>query len=241
MTQQPENAGAEPEGGEGEPKERTVADFLLRNPDFFQRHPELLETLEMLERWSGDGVVDMQRYLLDRRSTEIDELRNCAQEVIETSRSNMSTQTRTHAAVLALLATTDLDDLGRIIVDDLPFLLDVDVVAVGFEPQTPPDPAFVSHHLRSLPEGTVDAVLGVDQEVGLFRNMNDDGTLFGSGAGLVRSAAVVRLRPLLGPPCGAFCLGSRSSVFHPGQGTELISFLARVVEAMVQARADTSP
>ena len=97
-----------------------VADYLCRHPDFFVRHPDVLRMMAPPNRWSDDGVVDMQRYLVERHRGEIDDLRNCAQEVIETSRSNLSTQTRTHAAVLSLLNVTDIDALVLTATDDWP-------------------------------------------------------------------------------------------------------------------------
>ena len=108
-----------------------VADYLRRHPDFFTGRLDLLSDMAAPDRWSDDSVVDMQRFLAERRLGEIDDLRNCAQEVIETSRTNMSVQTRTHAAVLAMLSAADLEHLLRVINDDLPLLLDVDVVTLG--------------------------------------------------------------------------------------------------------------
>ena len=90
-----------------------VADYLRRHPDFFTGRLDLLSDMAAPDRWSDDSVVDMQRFLAERRLGEIDDLRNCAQEVIETSRTNMSVQTRTHAAVLALLSAAALDQLLR--------------------------------------------------------------------------------------------------------------------------------
>ena len=43
----------------------------------------------------------MQRYMVESLRGEIAGLRDCANEVIETSRANLAIQTRTHAAVLA--------------------------------------------------------------------------------------------------------------------------------------------
>ena len=88
-----------------------VADYLRRHPDFFNGRLDLLSDMAVPDRWSDDSVVDMQRFLAERRLGEIDDLRNCAQEVIETSRTNMSVQTRTHAAVLAMLSAADLEHL----------------------------------------------------------------------------------------------------------------------------------
>jgi len=109
MTGKTEKPAVETAPESGDLSADAVADYLSRHSDFFTDRLELLSEMFSPSRESGDGVVDMHRYLADRRLTEIDELRNCAQEVIETSRSNMSVQTRTHASVLAMMASTDMD------------------------------------------------------------------------------------------------------------------------------------
>ncbi len=237
MTQQPDSVFNEHENENimqnQQLNEKQVAEYLQENPDFFKAHPEIMSEVVAPERWTGDGVVDMQRYMLDRRTSEIDELRNCAQEVIETSRSNMSTQTRTHAAVLAAVTAKSFEHLVRILSDDWPFLLDVDVVSIGFEPAHTPDPRIVLNEVRQLDAGDVDLYVGAEQDICLYREFSDDGRIFGAGAGLVQSAALARLRPSLASPVGVMALGSRGSVFHPGQGSELIGFLVRVLESLI--------
>lgn len=213
-----------------------VADYLRGHPDFFNDRLELLSEMSAPSRWTGDGVVDMQRYLADRRLGEIDDLRNCAQEVIETSRSNMSVQTRTHASVLALMSATDIGQLLRVVSEDLPLLLDVDVVVIGQEPSVGDTGAMqaAASEILQLPEGGVDRMLGADENVRLLRGLEDEKEyselLFGSASGLVRSAALVRLRAGRGIADGVLALGSRSDTFSPGQGTELAGFLARALE-----------
>ena len=218
----------------------TVADYLRRNPDFFADRLELLSEMTAPSRFTGDGVVDMQKYLAETRLGEIDDLRNCAQEVIKTSRTNMSVQTRTHAAVLALLSVAGVDQLLRIIHDDLPFLLNVDVVVLGFEPPHGPVAALLSADIHKLPKGGVDGLLGADENVCLLRELETGSDLFGAAAGLVRSAAVARLRPGLEIPPGLVAFGSRGATFCPGQGTELIGFLARVLEQCLHRLAEQS-
>jgi uncharacterized protein YigA (DUF484 family) len=213
--------------------ERQVADYLLRHPDFFLAHADVLAGMRPPERRLGERVIDMQRFMLDRRDREIAELRECALEVIETSRSNMSVQTRTHASVLALLSAGDFAHLVRVIVDDLPILLDVDVVAIGFEPADGAE-SLLPAELKRLPRGEVDRLLGADRNVALRNGAGDGAPVFGPGAGLVRSSAFARLRPGPKAPPGLLALGSRGAAFHPGQGTELVSFLARVVESCVE-------
>ena len=219
------------------PSGDAVAEYLGRNPDFFADRVDLLSGMSAPDRWSGDGVVDIQRFLAERRLIEIDDLRNCAQEVIETSRTNMSVQTRTHAAVLAVLAAADAEQLLRVIDGDLPLLLDVDVVMVGFEPSKTVA-ALLSPDVHGLSKGAVDGILGAEGNVRLLRDIEDDGAIFGAAAGLVRSAALARLRPGKALPDGLLALGARGPAFGPGQGTELIGFLARVLEQCLHRLAE---
>ncbi len=208
-----------------------VAGYLLDNPDFLADNPDILKSLTPPSRWSGDGVVDMQQFLMDRLRGEIDNLRECAQDLIETSRNNMTNQTRAHTTVLALLAAGSFENMIRVITDDLPLILDVDVISIGYEIPETPDERLVSDNLRRFGEGAADSLLGVGEDVMLLEDAVDDGFLFGSASGLVRSAAISRLRPGLTTPTGLLALGSRGQgMFHPGQGTELLTFMSRIVE-----------
>ena len=207
-----------------------VARWLGRHPDFFVPRADLLSKMTFPSRWSGEGVVDLQRHMLDRRQDEIDNLRNCAIEVIETSRSNLSSQTRTHAGALALVAAGNFDDLVGVVIDDLPLLLDVDVATIGFETGTEAGHAFISPHIGALDRGAVDRLVGAKRDVALVHDISADGDLFGAAAELVRSAALARLHPARDVPTGLLALGSRGDDFYSGQGTELVGFLARVLE-----------
>ena len=218
-----------------------IARWLRRHPDFFATRPDLLSQMTFPSRWSGDGVIDMQRYVLERRQEEIENLRNCAIEVIETSRSNLSSQTRTHAGALALVAAEDFDDLVGIVNDDLPLLLDVDVVTIGFEARAEAAAGHVSPHVGALDQGAVDRLLGNGRDVALVRDIGADGDLFGAAAGLVRSAALARLRPARDVPVGLLALGSRGDVFYSGQGTELVGFLAQVLEFCLRRCRENPP
>jgi hypothetical protein len=208
---------------------QSVAAYLIRHPDFLTDHPELMKALTPPSRWNGDAVVDLQSFMVDMLKSELEGLRNCAQEVIETSRSNMTNQTRTHAAVLALIAAGDLERLMRIITDDLPVLLDVDVAVIGLEGVVMTNEG--DAEIRKLAAGDVDRLMKSNQEAVLFSSITDDGSIFAHAGALVRSAALARLRlePLQAE--GFLALGSRhEAAFRGGQGTELLRFLARVIE-----------
>ena len=214
-------------------EETDVAKYLRQNPQFFQTHADIMSDVVAPERWTGDGIVDFQRVMLDRNSSELDELRNCAQEVIETSRNNMSIQTRTHASVLAAVTAKNFRELVQIINTDWPLLLNVDMISIGFEPSFVLDRRLIDEHIRQLPSGEIDRMIGIDQDICLYSEILDDGTLFGSSAEFVRSAAVARIRPSLSSPIGVMVLGSFGDVFHPRQGSELIGFLVRVLETLI--------
>ncbi|MEQ8195885.1 MAG: DUF484 family protein, partial [Rhodospirillales bacterium] len=95
--------------GQGDLNADQVLDFLRDNPEFLAQHAQTIAEMAPPTRWSGDGVIDLQRFLLERQREDLDQLRLAAQEVIETSRGNMSSQTRTHSAVLALLSAHDFE------------------------------------------------------------------------------------------------------------------------------------
>jgi hypothetical protein len=85
-----------------------------------------------------------------------------------------------------------------------------------------------------LRAGVVDQVLGPDRDVALDTDVQGDPTLFGAAAGLVRSQALVRLTFGRSGQTGLICVGTRKpGTFHPGLGTELLSFLARAVEITI--------
>ena len=66
-----------------------------------------------------------------------------------------------------------------------------------------------------------------------------DGAVFPGTSGLVRSAALVRLRIAASTPPALIALGSRDPHhFEEGQGTELLAFLGQVVEHLVRAWLD---
>lgn len=219
------------------PTEAQVAAYLRRHGDFLLRHPDLVLSLSPPSRWAeGGAVVDMQAFMIDRLKEEVNRIKGAAEDLILTSRSNMSTQNRTHQAVLVLLEAENLAALAQVVGDDLPPILDVDVATLCFEESAQPLPALAAQGVNRIPAGSVDLLMGgPDRHCALNEEMPGDPALFGGGAGLVASSALVRLAAFGDRPAGVLALGSRHGcTFHAGQGTELISFLARVIEIQLQ-------
>ena len=215
--------------------EEQVADYLRNNPDFLSRNVDIVAGQAAPGRGQQDGVVDMQQFMVARLQEEIESLRGCAQEVIETGRNNMSNQFRTHKAVLSVLAASDFDVALRTITDEWPLLLDVDTIALCFEPAPVPDAGLISSHIQVLETGTVNTLIGDQHDVQLFGRFSGPANIFGSASDLVRSVAISRIYENEYMPTGLLALGSRTpDMFKPGQGTELLAFLTRVLSLVLQ-------
>jgi len=215
-----------------------VVAYLRHHQNFLAEHPDLLQVLTPPAVQRGETVVDMQQFMLQRLQTEIARLKNQQRMLIATSRANLASQSRIHAAVLALLGATSFEHLIQIVTTDLAVLLDADVITLGVESS-----AGVGHlsvrGVQLLERGTVERLFGADRDVLLRGEVEGDPELFGSGAGLVRSAALLRLRVSPQAPAGLLAIGARrANKFHPGQGTELLGFLARSLEVVIAGWLD---
>jgi uncharacterized protein YigA (DUF484 family) len=214
--------------------EEQVADYLRAHPDFLSRNVDIVADQSAPDRWQQNGVVDMQHFMVALLQEEMDSLRTCAQDVIETGRNNMSNQFRTHKAILSILSAQDLDTALRTITDEWPLFLDVDTVALCFEPSPAHTSGLVSSHIHTLEVGGVGFVIDDRHEVQLFRKFNGPEAVFGSASDLVRSAAVGRIYEDKYMPAGLLALGSRTpDMFQPGQGIELLAFLTKVLSLVL--------
>ena len=219
-----------------------VAAYLRRHPDFLTNRPDLVAILTPPEREMGDGVVDLQRFMLERMRTDVARLKLVQRKLIATSRANLQNQSRVHAAVLAMLAATTFEHLIAVVTEELTLLLDIDAVGLCIEaaPGKRAKHPALTQGVQVLEPGAVDELLGSSHDVLLRSDVVGDPVLFGAAAaGLVRSDALVRLKVSSAAPVGLLALGARKpGVFHPGQGTELLTFLAQVIEHSIRAWLD---
>ena len=219
------------------PDEDQVIAYLRRHPDFLSRHPQLMLLLTPPSRWtSADGVVDMQVYLIESLRQELQQTKDSADQILHTSRSNMAIQTRTHQAVVELLDTQSVAELARVVAENLPQLLDVDVVTLNFEPGQLADRHLIVPGIRRLKKGEVNRMLGgMGQTCVLYDDKPGETKLFGNFAASVWSSALFRLPCGDGGPVGVMALGSHhTKTFHAGQGTELLGFLAHVIGSHIR-------
>lgn len=220
-----------------------VSEFLRDNPDFLKRHPQLLSVMYPPEREfddvdpAGGEVVDLQDAMLARVRSELSRKDDQCSDLIDASRTNMQSQTRVHASVLALLKARSLDHLIEILTIDLAGLLHVDAAALCLEGGTVAPST--NQGVRVVPAGTIEKIVETSRVVTLRESIEGDRRIYGEAAGLVRSEALLRLAVREDAPVALLALGSRDpSRFHPGQGSELLVFLASIMEHCIRTWLD---
>ncbi len=214
-----------------------VLRYLQQHPTFLVENAEALSALAMPSRDLGDGVIDLQQAMIGRLREKVEQTEDVARLLIDNSRDNLSTTARIHECVLALLDATSFEQLIQIATVDLAVVLDVDTVtlcvesngAFGVPVQT----------LRLLPEGAVGSYLAPMQTVALNQDISADPQIFDAAAPLIASEALVRLNISSEAPPALLAFGSRDrDRFKEGQATELLQFLARVLEKLVRVWLD---
>jgi uncharacterized protein YigA (DUF484 family) len=219
-----------------------VATYLRQHTSFLAEHPDLLHVLTPPAQQRGDGVIDMQQFMLQRLQAEVARLKNQHRALIATSRANLASQARVHQAVLALLAAPSFEHLIQIVTMDFAVLLDADVITLAVESASCGQSHLSVRGVQLLERGAVDIIFGPDRDVLLRSDTQGDPAVFGSGAGLVRSSALLRLKVSPQAPAGLLAIGSRrAGKFHPGQGTELLGFLAKSISIVIAGWLDLPP
>ena len=210
--------------------EEDVIAYLKAKKDFFQHHPDLLEHLAVAGPSRGKGVVDFQSALVERLKADKTTAHKIQKELIETFRANMNNQNRIQTAVLVVLEAETFEEFIETVTQDLPILLDVDTVNVVIEATSKEVPFVNQSGIRFARQGFVKQWLGTGDAL-LQANVNGHEDIFGPGAGLVKSHALLRLEISQNTPAGILAFGSRNpEAFQPDQAIDQIGFLAQVVE-----------
>lgn len=211
-----------------------VCAYLRSHPDFLAKNADLVHHLTPPALDRGRGVVDLQAFMVDRLRGEVRLLKDQQRELIGTTRANLNSQNRIHAAVLFLLDAQSFEQLIETITTDLAVLLDLDVACLVVESNGFDTPHVHTSGVRVIEAGAIADRLG-RADVVLNNDIQGDPEIYGAGAGLVRSEALIRIQVSSETPEGMLAFGSREpDTFHNGQGTELVGFLARVIERVIR-------
>jgi uncharacterized protein YigA (DUF484 family) len=214
------------QGGIGEaPLEpAAVRRFLSDNPQFLTSDDGLLDELGL--KIAAGNVVDFGPAVMARVHAAHQREATQRQQIEETARANFSAQAQTHGAVVDLLDARNHTDLARR-VNELAqqrFGLAAGIIALETEAHPPAG-------WRMLVEGQVDMILGGPQRLARMGFSPTALGLFGEGAEAIKSMAMVRMAIWEPSRQGLLAFGSADpDGFTEEMGTELVAFLARVVE-----------
>ena len=214
-----------------------VLGYLQQHPDFLARHPEALDNQTAPRRELGQNIADFQSAMINRLREDAAGQSRQHRELVDTSRANLSIQAQVHECVLAMLEAKSFEQVIQAVATDFAVLLGLDVVVLCIETE---GDRWVGGEtlqgLRIVDRGVVDAVMGADESMILGTGPRvADPAVFGGAAGLVSSAALVRLEISPSTPPAILAFGSRDiDKFHPGQATELLCFLAAALEGVVR-------
>jgi uncharacterized protein YigA (DUF484 family) len=202
-----------------------VRRFLSDNPEFLTGDDGLLDELG-LKVAAGGNVVEFAPAAMARIHAAHQQEATQRQQIEETARANFSAQAQTHGAVVDLLDARNHSDLARR-VDDLAqqrFGLAAGVIALETEGHPPAG-------WKMLVESQVDMILGGATQLARMGFAPTALGLFGDRAEDIKSMAMVRMAIWEPSRQGLLAFGSADPEgFTEDMGTELVAFLARVVE-----------
>lgn len=210
--------------------EQQVCEFLSAEKGFFDRHPELLESLE-LPHESGEAVSLIERQICVLRDRNL-EMRSRLNNLLETARANDALFEKTKRLVLALLETDKLTQA----IDALYHSLESDFQIEHYQLTL-----FNLDDTLSTPAKVVSLDQGTQAIGGLLRSnratcgvLRDEelSFLFDDRAPAIQSVAVVPLNN--GNTFGVLSIGSSEPLYYKSSmGTLFLSYIAEVLNRIL--------
>ena len=206
--------------------ESVIAKYLSTHPDFFQRHAELLATIQVPHGAGTASLIERQVAILREKSRDLEEQLNG---LIRTARGNEQIVTRLQRFTLELMRADGIDDVigtcQNVLRED--FNADFVTLKIIGGDDTMHFVAPSNTNLKSFEnlfrtKKPVCGQLKEEQRNFLFEKNNDK----------VKSVALV---PLFGAEkIGILALGSEDEGrFHPGMGTVFISHLGELISTSI--------
>lgn len=202
--------------------ETVIAKYLTSHPDFFQRHPDLLATIQVPHGTGTASLIERQVAILREKSRDLEEQLNG---LIRTARGNEQIVTRLQRFTLELMRADGVDDVIATCQDILRQDFNADFVTlkiIGGDDTmhfiTEDNENLKSFNSLFKSKKPVCGRLKEQQQEFLFENNADE----------VKSTALVPL--FNAEKIGILALGSKDERrFHPGMGTVFISHLGELV------------
>lgn len=215
--------------------EQHVTQFLLSNPDFLQRHPDVLVDLLPPDRSDITGAVDFQQYQIKSLQHKLANLRSQQNDFFNTARDNLVTQQKIHECVLLALDAEGSADLLDIALHDWPQVLELAAINFCLEKVPSGHAWFEDDMIVSMEPGSINRLIGHKHNFLLRPLVQGEKTIFKTAALGIRSDALIKIRLDYATPVGMLAFGAvQPGSFAPGQSVELLMFLARAFEASLR-------
>ena len=199
-----------------------VRRFLADNPEFLREDDGLLQELGL--KLDGGNVVEFGPAAIARVHAAHQREALQRQQLEEIARANFSAQAQTHGAVVDLLDARNHADLAHRIDHLAQHRFGLAAAVIALEGERAPA------GWKLLAEGQVDLILG-DHGLARMGVLPTALGLFDLGQDAIRSVALVRMAIWDPSRQGLLAFGSSDPEgFTPDMGSELVAFLARVVE-----------
>ncbi|MEM9549522.1 MAG: DUF484 family protein [Pseudomonadota bacterium] len=213
---------------------------ILKTPDAVLDDHDLMRALVSANQKSmGANVVDLRGIAMDRLEARLGRLEDTHRSVIAAAYENLSGTNLVQRAILSLLEPTEFEEFLRNLGGDVAEILRVDAVRLVLESLQSENTAAVARLdgiLTVAKPGFVDGYTrtqaGTEPRTVTLRQMEcGEARVYGSDATWLRSEACLRLDLGKGRLPGLLVLGSEDPhQFSPQQGTDLLQFLAGVLE-----------
>lgn len=208
--------------------EKDVAEFLQKNPGFFDKHINLLAELR-LPHHTGNAVSLIERQVNVLRDTN-KKLEQKLNNLIQIARDNDRLNSRTQKLALALLEATSLDEvyytLQEILLDD--FDANAMSLRVFIEPKETDGLDDIFTDRNTLTHGVFDKFFATNKPLCGSLNFLQADFLFEDRATKIQSAALI---PVCDNECfGMLAIGSEDEKrFHPAMGTVFLTHIGEMV------------
>jgi len=202
-------------------KAENVAEYLQKNPDFFEAHAELLTDLVIPHPYGGRTISLSERQMLMLRE-RVKDLEKKLLEWMEIARENETLQDKVHQYTLALLGTYDLASKQAVISLNLLEIFSVPHAVIHLWKEQPPSTeviAFADQYIKP---------------VCVHQAVFDTHLWFGEVAQHLRSFAYLPLRNN-SQSIGMLILASEDAQrFYPEMGTVFLQRIAEIVSSAIK-------
>ena len=218
--------------------EEAIADYLQANPEFFERHSMLLNSLRLPHSAGGAAVSLVERQILVLRQKNL-KLERKLKDLVDIARGNDTLAARIHSLAMLMLAAPDQSGVIRVLEEQLRVSFNADrAILVVFD--APADAAAAGRFLR---------VVGRDDpQVAPFRTFLQSNAprcgqirdaqrdfLFGPDNIEIGSAALVPLG--VNSEMRFLAIGSRDAGhYHPGMSIDFLTRLGELVSCALRIR-----